>query len=174
MPSRTKPAATRRADLLDAGIVVFGEKGVPAAKIEDVTRGAGVAKGTFYLYFASKDHFVAALQERFQTEFAARQAAAMEELAEDDWAGRLDAWVAAGLEAYRKNQEVHDVLFRHDTAAIAAHAEHAWSGEGLVAGLADLLRKGARAGGFAIDDLSHDRLPALWEVPLGGRPRRTL
>ncbi len=131
MPSRTKPAATRRADLLDAGIVVFGEKGVPEAKIEDVTRGAGVAKGTFYLYFASKDHFVAALQERFQTEFAARQAAAMEELAEDDWAGRLDAWVAAGIDAYRKNQEVHDVLFRHDTAAIAAHAEHAWSGEGL-------------------------------------------
>ena len=33
---------------------VFGQKGYHAATVDDITRAAGVAKGTFYLYFDEK------------------------------------------------------------------------------------------------------------------------
>ncbi len=43
-----------RKRLLDAAEAVFGRKGYHAASISDITRRAGVAQGTFYVYFPSK------------------------------------------------------------------------------------------------------------------------
>ncbi len=44
----------RRAQLVKAAREVFGEKGYHDATVDDITRAAGVAKGTFYLYFDEK------------------------------------------------------------------------------------------------------------------------
>jgi AcrR family transcriptional regulator len=44
----------RRADLVQAAREVFTKKGYHAATVDDITRAAGVAKGTFYLYFGEK------------------------------------------------------------------------------------------------------------------------
>jgi AcrR family transcriptional regulator len=44
----------RRAQLVAAAREVFGERGYHAATVDDITRAAGVAKGTFYLYFNEK------------------------------------------------------------------------------------------------------------------------
>jgi AcrR family transcriptional regulator len=44
----------RRAQLVAAARDVFGQKGYHAATVDDITRAAGVAKGTFYLYFEEK------------------------------------------------------------------------------------------------------------------------
>ncbi len=44
----------RRAQLVTAAREVFGEKGYHAATVDDITRAAGVAKGTYYLYFQEK------------------------------------------------------------------------------------------------------------------------
>src|SRR5438105_8654225 len=44
----------RRAQLVNAARDVFGGKGYHAATVDDITRAAGVAKGTFYLYFDEK------------------------------------------------------------------------------------------------------------------------
>lgn len=63
-PSRARPSEHRRDDLLDAAQELFTEKGVAATAVSEITSRAGVAKGTFYLYFASKDHVVAGLHER--------------------------------------------------------------------------------------------------------------
>ncbi len=51
----------RRQELLAAAVVVFSAKGVTAASVDDIVRAAGVAKGTFYLYFATKDDAVNAV-----------------------------------------------------------------------------------------------------------------
>ncbi|MPM48879.1 hypothetical protein SDC9_95606 [bioreactor metagenome] len=51
----------RRHELLQAATALFEEKGVAATAISDITERANVAKGTFYLYFASKDELIAAL-----------------------------------------------------------------------------------------------------------------
>lgn len=44
----------RRGQLLNAARRVFGQKGYHAATVDDITRAAGVAKGTYYLYFSEK------------------------------------------------------------------------------------------------------------------------
>jgi AcrR family transcriptional regulator len=44
----------RRAQLVAAAREVFSEKGYHDATVDDITRSAGVAKGTFYLYFDEK------------------------------------------------------------------------------------------------------------------------
>lgn len=54
--------ATKQA-LLDAAAEVLTEKGMHEARIIDVTRRAGVAAGTFYTYFDSKDALFLAVVE---------------------------------------------------------------------------------------------------------------
>lgn len=45
----------RRAAIIDAAMTVFARDGFSAAKMDDVAMDAGVAKGTLYLYYASKE-----------------------------------------------------------------------------------------------------------------------
>ena len=55
-----KKHATRR-ELLAAGRRLFGERGLYESSIEDLSRHAGIAKGTLYGYFASKEELVEAV-----------------------------------------------------------------------------------------------------------------
>ncbi len=113
--TRTKPAEQRRAELLAAGRALFLAKGIAATSLDDITQRAGVSKGLFYLYFASKEDLVLALQEQFSREVAARMSAAADIQA--DWAARLDACVKAGFECYRELHDLHEVLFHHGHTA---------------------------------------------------------
>jgi AcrR family transcriptional regulator len=60
-----EPATARgqrtRLKLLEAAEEVFGTRGYDSASIGDITRAAGVAQGTFYLYFPSKQAVFAEL-----------------------------------------------------------------------------------------------------------------
>jgi TetR/AcrR family fatty acid metabolism transcriptional regulator len=51
---------TRR-ELLAAGRRLFAEKGLYDSRIEDLSRQAGIAKGTLYLYFANKEELIEAV-----------------------------------------------------------------------------------------------------------------
>jgi AcrR family transcriptional regulator len=64
-----KPQEERRSDLLNAAAAIFSRDGVTDAKIEDITEFANVSKGTFYLYFRSKDEAAAELWRRYIDEF---------------------------------------------------------------------------------------------------------
>src|SRR5215218_11182606 len=52
--ARTAPEA-RRAAILEAALEEFTARGFEAARLDDVAKRAGVAKGTIYLYFADKE-----------------------------------------------------------------------------------------------------------------------
>jgi AcrR family transcriptional regulator len=52
--SRPADGVDRRAELVAAARDVFSQKGYHEATVDDITRAAGVAKGTFYLYFDEK------------------------------------------------------------------------------------------------------------------------
>jgi len=113
--TRTKPAEQRRADLLAAGRALFLAKGIAATSLDDITQRAGVSKGLFYLYFASKEDLVLALQDQFSREVATRMSTAADIQA--DWAAKLDACVTAGFECYRELHDLHEVLFHHTRTA---------------------------------------------------------
>jgi AcrR family transcriptional regulator len=53
--SRAQKSAARRDAILVAALDEFSAQGFAAARLEDVARRAGVAKGTIYLHFANKE-----------------------------------------------------------------------------------------------------------------------
>jgi AcrR family transcriptional regulator len=56
--------AVRREEILDAARRVFAERGFRGTTIADIAEAAGIALGTIYLYFPSKEDVFAALNER--------------------------------------------------------------------------------------------------------------
>ncbi len=62
VPVTARGEATRRR-ILDAAEAVFGESGYYEASISEITRRAGVAQGTFYIYFSSKHEIFVELVE---------------------------------------------------------------------------------------------------------------
>ena len=63
-PRRRRKEA-RPGEIIAAAMALWAERGFAATRLDDVAKRAGVAKGTIYLYFASKeDLFAAALRDR--------------------------------------------------------------------------------------------------------------
>src|SRR5436190_18596214 len=63
--ARADPAPVSKRDaILRAATDVFAESGYFNAQVADVARAAGVAAGTVYLYFRSKDDLLASIFER--------------------------------------------------------------------------------------------------------------
>lgn len=52
---------SRPAELMDAALELFVEKGFAATRLDDVAKRAGVSKGTLYLYFDSKEDLLKAV-----------------------------------------------------------------------------------------------------------------
>jgi AcrR family transcriptional regulator len=101
-PFRRRRKEARPAELLDAALTLFVEKGFAATRSEEVARAAGVSKGTLYLYFPSKEELLKAVIQHFladQIAAGAQEAAAidgptpaiMEELLVDWWARIYDS-----------------------------------------------------------------------------------
>src|SRR5277367_4832712 len=53
----------KRERILDAAVRVFAKKGFHATRVIEVAKAAGVADGTIYLYFKSKDQLLVSLFE---------------------------------------------------------------------------------------------------------------
>jgi AcrR family transcriptional regulator len=61
---RAAQREVRRKALVDAALEVFSTRGVEAASVDDIVQAAGVAKGTFYLYFNTKHDAINAVAEQ--------------------------------------------------------------------------------------------------------------
>ncbi|MBP7338287.1 TetR/AcrR family transcriptional regulator [Niveispirillum sp.] len=76
-PVRTRRKQARPGELLAAALDCFAEKGFAATRMEEIARRAGVAKGTFYLYFPSKEAvFEALVRENILPRLEAMEAGA--------------------------------------------------------------------------------------------------
>jgi len=62
---RAALAAERRGQILDAALRLWTAHGFDATTVDALAREAGVAKGTVYLYFATKEDLLAAAVERW-------------------------------------------------------------------------------------------------------------
>ena len=67
--------------LLRAARVVFTQSGFAESRIADISRAAGVAHGTFYTYFSSKEEVLCAVMSELQHEMASERPADTEPLA---------------------------------------------------------------------------------------------
>ena len=127
---------------------LFLDQGVAPTTIEQITSGAGVAKGTFYLYFSSKDDVLAALSDRFAQQLLGKIKTAIAGQPADEWKGKLKCWISACVNGYLDAIPLHDILFYGSRPA---------SREGLVDNividdLAALLEAGIHAKAWSLED----------------------
>jgi AcrR family transcriptional regulator len=109
--SRTKPPEERREDLIAAAAHLFQTNGIEPTTVEQITVEAGVAKGTFYLYFSSKDDVVNALRDQFVHLVLNSIRNGVKSKRKDDWDGKLAAWVLGCTKAYLEAARLHDIIF---------------------------------------------------------------
>lgn len=121
LPKTARGKATRE-KLLLAAEAEFGAKGFHAVAINDITRTAGVALGTFYVYFESKEEIfralVAYMSDLTRTWVGERVAGATDRIS----AERM------GLEAYidfaRKHKGIYRIISEAEFVAHDAYVKH--------------------------------------------------
>jgi AcrR family transcriptional regulator len=148
---RTKPPEARRKELMNAAQRLFLDRGVASTTIEQITSAAGVAKGTFYLYFSSKEDVLSALGSRFARELLARIKSAVAEIPKDRWKEKLATWPAAAVAAYLDSIHLHDIVFGFDHGP-RPHTREGLTDNIVIDHLSALLQAGAEARAWSIDD----------------------
>jgi len=152
---RRRRKEARPAELLEAALTLFVEKGFAATRSEEVARAAGVSKGTLYLYFPSKEELLKAVIQHFlgtEIETGVQEAAAadgptaqvMEKLLVTWWT-RIYEGPASGvfklvITEVRNFPEIGEFWVERVAAP----------GVAIVSGL---LRRGVERGEFAVDDI---------------------
>jgi AcrR family transcriptional regulator len=145
---RTKPAAVRREELMDAAQALFLEKGFAFTSVDEIVRAADVAKGTFYLHFRTKDEVLLALRERYVTAFCDRLENALSKPETGSLSDRLDAWIAAAVNGYLDQVALHDLVF-HEFRPSHRRMKH---DSPLILQLSAFLSEGARQNGWWVED----------------------
>jgi TetR/AcrR family transcriptional repressor of nem operon len=164
---RTQPPDVRREQLLDAAERLLLEQGLRATTVADVASEAGVAKGTMYLYFPSRDELLAALRSRYLGRYLA-----LLRTRRGSVRARVHRLVTGLVSVAAANQQLHHVLF-HQAGFSEADAFSE-----LRARLVDLVQEGVAEGELRVEDpelaasfVLHGVHGALVEV-LHGHPRR--
>ena len=110
------PPGPKRDAILRAAIDVFAERGFFNAQVADVARAAGVAAGTVYLYFKSKDDLLISIFERSMRDGLAHSRAAVADLGDPrERLQRLARAHLARLGSDRKLAIVFQVELRQST-----------------------------------------------------------
>ncbi|MCZ8137374.1 MAG: TetR/AcrR family transcriptional regulator [Porphyrobacter sp.] len=140
---RTERGRRTLRKLLDAAAEEFGEKGFHDASVSSITRRAGVALGSFYTYFDSKDALfralVADMSEKVRT--SARSAL-------HDGMGALEierAALAAFLRFAAEHKEIYRIIDEAEFVDPASYRQHY---ETIAARIADRLAAGTASGEF--------------------------
>lgn len=140
----------RREDLMNAAERLFLDRGVEPTTVEEITRAAAVAKGTFYLHFASKTELLEALRERFVHRLLDGIVAAVACHDRPHWRDRLAAWSRACTAGYLDAATVHHLVF----VAAPPPTHEGLSRNILIDHLAALLDAGTRDGAWHVADPS--------------------
>ena len=141
---RTESEPVRRAQLLRAARKVFRAKGYDGASVSEIVREAGVAQGTFYLYFPSKRDAAVSLRDGLMEIMAQGVATAVK--SRTAFEDRLESLITAGFNVARKNADLFRLAF---IGADETHPElHNESPEhaALLRAITDLFRDAVDAG----------------------------
>ncbi len=140
---RTERGRRTLRKLLDAAAVEFGEKGFHEASVSSITRRAGVALGSFYTYFDSKDALFRALVADMSTMV---RTSARSALHEGMGAFEIErAALAAFLRFAAEHKEIYRIIDEAEFVDPASYRAHY---ETIAARFADRLRAGSASGEF--------------------------
>ena len=98
----------KRERILDAAERIFARRGFFSARVSEIAREAGIADGTIYLYFKSKDELLISLFEhRMERVVTALQAAVAGGATPQE---KLVSFIRTHLELVRQSPELAEVL----------------------------------------------------------------
>ena len=150
-PARGRRAARPTGDdrqraILETAERLLDERGYAGVSVDDLARGAGISRPTFYFYFSSKEEVLLALLDRVVAEARARRPRGAG--AGGDPAALLRGVIAAAHEAFCAHRAV--TLAAAQARATSPAVREVWSGvmEGFVAETAALV-EAERARGAA-------------------------
>ena len=144
VPRTDRGRRTQRA-LLDAAAAEFGEKGFHDSSIVSITARAGVALGTFYTYFASKDALFRALVSDISDQVRASVVSQLAEPSGDTLSREREAFVTF-LAFAREHKELYRII---DEAEFVAHSEWRAHYENAAQRILERLREGEAKGELA-------------------------
>ncbi len=139
-PITARGEATRRR-ILDAAEEVFGEYGYYEASISEITRRAGVAQGTFYIYFRTKREIFAELVEDIGKRLRASMRSATRSIADRTEVERYG--FKTFFEFVATHRRIYSVL--QEAERVAPEAAHAYY-DGLARGYTHRLNEAMDAG----------------------------
>ena len=158
----TKHPDVRREELLDVALELCRSHGFESMNVEQVTRTAGVAKGTFYHYFASKDALLEQLVQRFgDALFDHLSAAGTEGTGAERLLAIMDA--AAGYKLAQADVTYASFLYRPENLALRHRLFEAWRSRAREV-IQPVIRDGSADGSFAVADVdgATELLLLLW------------
>ena len=140
----------KREAILRAAIKVFAQKGYFNSKVADIAKEAGIADGTVYLYFKSKDEILHSIFDRAMEEFIAEGKREIAQIAKAD--GRLRRIAQLHLEKLGADRDLA-IVFQVELRGSTKFMEE-FSGGGFAEYL-DIIRQtiseGQKSGVFRAD-----------------------
>ena len=146
-----KPPDVRRSELLEAATRLFARDGFEAVTVSDITVEAGVAKGTFYLYFDSKEELVGALWQRISLAVAERIGELHLPTNCGEWAGYTDRLVRLAIETQVEQHDLHELVRQLPHLAHEGPG-HTTRQDPVLERLGDILTAGSAAGAYSVPD----------------------
>jgi TetR/AcrR family fatty acid metabolism transcriptional regulator len=150
----TRRAGDKRERILRAAVKVFAKNGFHATRVSEVAKAAGVADGTIYLYFKSKDELLVSLFEdrvtkllTFMKDDLPKDASAPDRLR------RVVEMQLGLLEGERDLAEVVTVILRQSTKLMKEYAAPSFTA--YLDAIARIVADGQAAGDFRGDVSPH-------------------
>ena len=140
----------KRRRIIDAAVKVFAEKGFFGSKVSEIAETAGVADGTIYLYFKSKDDILISLFQEKMSEIVKQLQAILSE--ESDPETKMRRYVIEHLKLVARQPELMQVLtveLRQSARFIKEYSPTAFARYLAVVG--NIIDEGQKAGVFRKD-----------------------
>ncbi|EAQ27668.1 regulatory protein, TetR [Erythrobacter sp. NAP1] len=143
---RTERGRKTLRKLLDASAEEFGEKGFHEASVSSITRRAGVALGSFYTYFDSKEALFQALVQHLSSQVKVSAGKSVDELKAGGQFNAFDieqAALSSFLDFAREHKEIYRIIDESEFVDPQAYRAHY---EGTAQRILSRLREGAAMG----------------------------
>jgi AcrR family transcriptional regulator len=111
---RLRPEA-RKLEIVEAAERLLNVHGA-AVRVEDVVREAGVAKGTFFLYFPTWDDLLETIRDRLVAEFSETHPLPTEVEGPVDWPNLVDWLACAFVDFTLSRRGLGEAIFHSDFA----------------------------------------------------------
>ena len=152
-----KAPEARRDDLVAAAVELFQRRGFHQTTVQDIARAAGVAPGTVYLYFASKDQVLLECHQRLRHGMAAHIAGTVADALDshsphgpqpDRFTQLVEQIVEGAADYAGENRQLCEVCMKYVPPADPSRGDQL----GLLQPFVDVLERGVAEGLIEVDD----------------------